>query len=84
MGCETETAGQHAPARHRDPVRRQGHPHLRHGRRERSRFVFNTINPGQATIFPKGSVHYQANEGCEPMTFVCESRSPLCSAPSID
>lgn len=35
-----------------------------------SRFVFNTISPGQATVFPMGSVHYQVNEGCEPMTFV--------------
>ncbi|KIP10703.1 hypothetical protein PHLGIDRAFT_115256 [Phlebiopsis gigantea 11061_1 CR5-6] len=35
-----------------------------------SRFVFNTISPGQATVFPMGSVHYQANEGCAPMTFV--------------
>ena len=24
-----------------------------------SRFVFNTINPGQATVFPMGSVHYR-------------------------
>ena len=56
-----------------------------------SRFVFNTVYPGQATVFPmvwytsarrkmsvknndssQGSIHYQANEGCEPMTFVCE------------
>lgn len=37
-----------------------------------SRFVFNTVHTGQATVFPVGSVHYQSNEGCEPMTFVCQ------------
>lgn len=37
-----------------------------------SRFVFNTVHTGQATVFPVGSVHYQSNEGCEPMTFVCK------------
>ncbi|EKM59232.1 uncharacterized protein PHACADRAFT_205411 [Phanerochaete carnosa HHB-10118-sp] len=36
------------------------------------RFVFNTINPGQASIFPKGSVRFQANEDSEPIMFVCE------------
>jgi len=35
-----------------------------------SRFVFNTVETGQATVFPQGSVHFQVNEGCEPMTFV--------------
>lgn len=43
-----------------------------------SRFVFNTIYPGQASVFPQGSVHYQSNEGCEPMTFVCEYIVPCC------
>ena len=35
-----------------------------------ARFVINTLIPGQATIFPKGSVHYQINSGCKPLTFV--------------
>ena len=34
------------------------------------RFVSNVLNPGQGTIFPKGSIHYQANLDCEPATFV--------------
>lgn len=35
-----------------------------------ARFVINTLTPGQGTIFPKGSIHYQINTGCEPLTFV--------------
>jgi len=35
-----------------------------------ARFVGNTLTQGQGTIFPKGSIHYQANLGCEPLTFV--------------
>jgi oxalate decarboxylase/phosphoglucose isomerase-like protein (cupin superfamily) len=35
-----------------------------------ARFVTNTLTPGQGTIFPKGSIHYQINAGCEPLTFV--------------
>jgi len=35
-----------------------------------ARLVINTLNPGQAAIFPKGSFHYQANTECEPVTFV--------------
>ena len=35
-----------------------------------ARFVINTLAPGQGTIFPKGSIHYQINTGCEPLTFV--------------
>ncbi len=29
-----------------------------------ARFVFNEIGPGQATIFPKGSIHFEMNNGC--------------------
>jgi len=35
-----------------------------------ARFVINTLTPGQGTLFPKGSIHYQINSGCEPLTFV--------------
>ena len=35
-----------------------------------ARFVINTVTQGQGTIFPKGSIHYQINTGCEPLTFV--------------
>ena len=35
-----------------------------------ARFVVNTVTEGQGTIFPKGSIHYQINLGCEPLTFV--------------
>ncbi|KAF9645283.1 spherulin 1a [Thelephora ganbajun] len=35
-----------------------------------ARFVSNTVTQGQGTIFPKGSIHYQVNTGCEPVTFV--------------
>ena len=35
-----------------------------------ARFVVNTVSEGQGTLFPKGSIHYQINLGCEPLTFV--------------
>lgn len=35
-----------------------------------ARFVINTLTQGQGTIFPEGSVHFQVNLGCEPLTFV--------------
>jgi len=35
-----------------------------------ARYVSNTVLPGEGTIFPKGSVHFQQNLGCEPLTFV--------------
>ena len=35
-----------------------------------ARFVINTLTPGQGAIFPKGSIHYQINTGCDPLTFV--------------
>ena len=35
-----------------------------------ARFVINAMAPGQGTIFPKGSIHYQINLGCDPLTFV--------------
>ena len=35
-----------------------------------ARFVVNTLTEGQGTIFPMGSIHFQVNLGCEPLTFV--------------
>jgi len=35
-----------------------------------ARFVPNVITPGQGTVFPEGSLHFQANLGCDPVTFV--------------
>ena len=35
-----------------------------------ARFVVNTVSQGQGALFPKGSIHYQINLGCEPLTFV--------------
>ncbi|KAJ3475443.1 hypothetical protein NLI96_g11833 [Meripilus lineatus] len=35
-----------------------------------ARFVYNEVNAGQATIFPKGAIHYQQNMGCDPIVFV--------------
>lgn len=35
-----------------------------------ARFVYNTVNNGSAQVFLKGSIHYQQNVGCDPVTFV--------------
>jgi len=35
-----------------------------------ARFVVNQLTAGQGTLFPKGSIHYQINTGCEPIKFV--------------
>jgi hypothetical protein len=35
-----------------------------------ARFVVNTMSEGQGALIPKGSIHFQANLGCEPLTFV--------------
>lgn len=35
-----------------------------------AREVKNTVEPGQATVFPMGSIHWQANLGCESVMFV--------------
>lgn len=34
------------------------------------RFVMNTVNPGQATLFPRGAIHFEQNLGCDPVFFV--------------
>jgi len=40
-----------------------------------ARFVTNTVGPGEAAVFPKGSIHYEQNLGCEPMTFIAALNS---------
>jgi len=35
-----------------------------------ARFVVNQLTAGQGTLFPKGSIHYQINTGCERIKFV--------------
>ena len=35
-----------------------------------ARFVMNTLNPGQATLFPRGAIHFEQNLGCQPAMFV--------------
>ena len=34
------------------------------------RLITNVLNPGQGAVFPKGSLHFQANMDCNPITFV--------------
>ena len=40
-----------------------------------ARIVVNTLTQGQGTIFPMGSIHFQVNLGCEPLTFVAALNS---------
>jgi len=35
-----------------------------------ARLVTNILNPGQGFLYPKNAFHYQANLGCDPVTFV--------------
>ncbi|KAJ7776637.1 hypothetical protein DFH07DRAFT_951769 [Mycena maculata] len=35
-----------------------------------ARFIMTNLSPGEMTIFPQGSVHFQITEGCEPALFV--------------
>ncbi|KAH9951608.1 RmlC-like cupin [Amylocystis lapponica] len=35
-----------------------------------SRFITDTLSPGQAMVLPMGSIHFQQNNGCEPLMFV--------------
>jgi oxalate decarboxylase/phosphoglucose isomerase-like protein (cupin superfamily) len=35
-----------------------------------ARFIGNTLQPGMATIFPQGSIHFQLNLGCDTAVFV--------------
>ena len=35
-----------------------------------ARLVLNNVTAGQATIFPRGSIHFEQNMGCEPMIFI--------------
>ncbi|KAJ7809037.1 RmlC-like cupin domain-containing protein [Mycena olivaceomarginata] len=35
-----------------------------------ARFVFNELPPGAMTVFPKGAVHFEMNDGCDTAMFV--------------
>jgi len=35
-----------------------------------ARFIYNEVPAGSATVFPKGVIHFEQNQGCEPMIFV--------------
>ena len=35
-----------------------------------ARFVMQTLEPGQATLFPRGAIHFEQNLGCETVVFV--------------
>jgi hypothetical protein len=35
-----------------------------------ARVVTNMLQPGQATVFPRGAIHFEQNLGCEPVMFV--------------
>lgn len=35
-----------------------------------ARFIINDVHPGSATIFPRGVIHFEMNDGCEPAMFV--------------
>ncbi|KAH8924501.1 RmlC-like cupin, partial [Atractiella rhizophila] len=35
-----------------------------------AKFIMHDTQPGQAIIFPRGAIHFEQNEGCEPMFFV--------------
>ena len=36
----------------------------------KARFVMNELQPGQATIFPQGAIHFEQNLGCDTVMFV--------------
>ncbi|KAF8175726.1 hypothetical protein K438DRAFT_1727633 [Mycena galopus ATCC 62051] len=40
-----------------------------------ARFILTEIPPGSMTIFPQGSIHFQVNDGCEPLMFVSSFNS---------
>jgi oxalate decarboxylase/phosphoglucose isomerase-like protein (cupin superfamily) len=35
-----------------------------------ARFIGNILQPGMATVFPQGAIHFELNLGCEPAVFV--------------
>ncbi|CAF0908486.1 unnamed protein product [Rotaria sordida] len=37
--------------------------------------VINTLQAGDATVFPQGSVHFEFNMGCEPAVFIAARSS---------
>ncbi|KAJ7288811.1 RmlC-like cupin [Mycena rebaudengoi] len=40
-----------------------------------ARFIMTELPAGSMTVFPMGSIHFQANEGCDPVTFVASFNS---------
>ncbi|KAF7297760.1 RmlC-like cupin [Mycena kentingensis (nom. inval.)] len=40
-----------------------------------ARFVTNRLSPGQMTVFPQGSIHFEFNDGCSPAMFVAAFNS---------
>ncbi|KAJ7183538.1 RmlC-like cupin [Mycena filopes] len=40
-----------------------------------SRFIMTELPPGSMTIFPVGSIHFQINDGCDPILFVSSFNS---------
>jgi len=35
-----------------------------------ARFIGNVLQPGMATVFPRGAIHFELNLGCQPAMFV--------------
>ncbi|GBE79718.1 RmlC-like cupin domain-containing protein [Sparassis latifolia] len=35
-----------------------------------TRFIFNNVTAGSGIVLPQGSVHFQINDNCDPVTFV--------------
>jgi len=40
-----------------------------------ARIVCNTLTKGRGTLYPRGSIHYQINTGCDPVLFVAALNS---------
>ncbi|KAJ7082915.1 RmlC-like cupin [Mycena belliarum] len=40
-----------------------------------ARFIMTELPPGSMTVFPKGSIHFQVNDGCKPALFVASFNS---------
>lgn len=38
-------------------------------------YVTNVVRAGQATVFPQGSIHFEQNTGCEPVTLIAALNS---------
>ena len=38
--------------------------------------IMGTVHEGQASLFPRGSIHFEVNLGCEPAVFVAAFSNP--------